>query len=124
MRLFYRSALVIGLVAALVSCGKSSTNPSDTTPPAHNANAVNIPATDGYSPNGSSFNPGQLTITAGQSVDFQNSDSGPHNPTADDGSWSLGLAAGNDASHTFPTAGTYSYHCAIHPNMTGEIIVK
>jgi Plastocyanin len=27
-------------------------------------------------------------------------------------------------SHTFTTAGNYTYFCSIHPHMTGKIIVK
>jgi plastocyanin len=34
------------------------------------------------------------------------------------------LKAGQSFSNTFATAGTYSYFCSIHPQMTGKIIVK
>jgi plastocyanin len=34
------------------------------------------------------------------------------------------LAAGLTFKYTFTTAGTYAYHCIIHPTMTGVIVVN
>jgi hypothetical protein len=34
------------------------------------------------------------------------------------------LAPGGTFSHTFTAAGTYHYHCSIHPSMTGIIVVN
>jgi plastocyanin len=44
--------------------------------------------------------------------------------TADDGSFASGTLA-QDAAFTraFPTAGTFAYHCAIHPSMIGTVVV-
>jgi plastocyanin len=44
--------------------------------------------------------------------------------TADDGSFGSGTLA-QDAAFTraFPIAGTFAYHCAIHPSMTGTVVV-
>jgi hypothetical protein len=45
--------------------------------------------------------------------------------TADDGSFDSGtLNPGASFSQTFSTAGTFTYHCAIHPRMTGTIVVS
>jgi plastocyanin len=32
--------------------------------------------------------------------------------------------SGGTYSYTFATAGTYPYHCAFHPMMTGTIVVN
>jgi plastocyanin len=33
------------------------------------------------------------------------------------------LGNGQAYSHAFPAAGTYAYHCGLHPSMTGMVIV-
>jgi plastocyanin len=71
------------------------------------------------------FSPASVEIAAGGSVHRTNNDSVPHQVAADDGSFqSSPLQPGSSFSHTFTQAGTYSYHCAIHPSMKGTIVVK
>ena len=70
------------------------------------------------------FAPAAITVNAGDTVTFTNADSAPHTATADNGSFDTGtLNGGQSASLTFSTAGTYTYFCAIHPNMKGTITV-
>ena len=33
-------------------------------------------------------------------------------------------SSGNTYSHMFNTAGTFNYHCTIHPGMNGSIVVQ
>lgn len=74
---------------------------------------------------GSAFAPADLTITAGQSVDFINDDAMPHTVTSADNSFDSGeIAAGKTWSHTFEKAGTYRYVCAYHDWMHGTIKVE
>jgi hypothetical protein len=52
-------------------------------------------------------------------------DSVTHTATGDNGSFDTGdIAAGSSATITFDNPGTFTYHCAIHPNMTGTIVVQ
>jgi plastocyanin len=47
-----------------------------------------------------------------------------HTVTGDNGGpSSQPLATGQSYSFTFNTAGTFAYHCSIHPSMTGMVIV-
>jgi plastocyanin len=47
-----------------------------------------------------------------------------HTVTADDGSFDSGpIAQGETFSQVFNAAGSVGYHCEIHPQMTGTIIV-
>ncbi|MDG6900760.1 MAG: cupredoxin family copper-binding protein [Nitrososphaerota archaeon] len=74
------------------------------------------------------FNPSAVTVVIGvnNTVTWTNTQSGvPHTVTADDGSWGSGqLSTGGTYTHTFSTAGTFTYHCAIHTFMKGTVIVK
>ena len=71
------------------------------------------------------FSPATITIKAGQSVTWTNEDSIGHSATADDNSWDTGvLPQGKSKSITFAKAGTYTYHCSVHPNMKAEVIVQ
>jgi plastocyanin len=70
------------------------------------------------------FSPGSLTIHAGDTVTWSNAGPSSHTATANNGSFTTGvLAKGASASHTFTTAGTFSYFCTIHPFMHGTIVV-
>jgi plastocyanin len=71
------------------------------------------------------FKPSTVTITAGQAVTWRNTSTTIHTVTADDGSFDSGQLSQNDQfANVFDTPGTYAYHCSIHPQMTGKVIVK
>lgn len=71
------------------------------------------------------FSPASITIKAGDSITWTNEDSVGHSATADDASWDTGvLSQGQSKSVTFAKAGTYTYHCSVHPNMKATVIVK
>ena len=70
------------------------------------------------------FSPATLTVKVGDKVTWTNQDSVGHSATADDNSFDTGvLGQGQSGSATFSKAGTYTYHCIVHPNMKATIIV-
>ena len=82
-------------------------------------------ATNQISINNFSFSPNNISVTSGQEVVFTNNDSVTHNILADDNSFSSGqLKPGQSYQKTFLNVGTISYHCSIHPSMTGQIEVQ
>ncbi len=73
---------------------------------------------------GFSFQPQTINVTAGTTVTWTNLDSVTHTVTSDTGLFDSGsLSTGQTFSRTFNTAGSYDYHCSIHPSMTGSVIV-
>ncbi len=71
------------------------------------------------------FSPGSITVQAGATVTWLNNDSVAHTATGDNGEFDAGqIAPGGSATITFDTAGTFSYHCTLHPNMTASITVQ
>ena len=74
---------------------------------------------------GFAFSPQTITVAPGTTVAWTNKDSVNHTVTSDTGAWpaSSPLATGQTFSHTFTKAGTYPYHCSIHPSMTAKVIV-
>lgn len=71
------------------------------------------------------FSPSTITVKVGDKVTWTNQDSVGHSATADDNSFDTGLLAqGQSESVTFSKAGTYTYHCSVHPMMKATIIVQ
>ena|ERR687886_536565 len=70
------------------------------------------------------FNPPNISVAPGTTVTWVNNDTVPHTTTADDGTWdSETLQPGQSFSFTFSSAGTFPYHCEIHPSMRGTVTV-
>ena len=70
------------------------------------------------------FSPATLTVTAGTTVKWTNKDAYTHTVTSDTGVFDSGSISGNGVySYTFNTAGTFAYHCTIHPTMKAQVIV-
>jgi predicted lipoprotein with Yx(FWY)xxD motif/plastocyanin len=71
------------------------------------------------------FAPASLEVAVGATVTWTNGDSIGHTVTADDKSFDSGTVdPGKSFTFTFTKAGTFTYHCSIHPNMTATIVVK
>jgi plastocyanin len=71
------------------------------------------------------FSPMTLTVPAGTTVTWKNTDGEPHTVTSTDGLFRSGALDTNDHfSFKFAKAGTYKYVCSIHPKMQAAIIVK
>ena len=73
------------------------------------------------------FDPPTLTIPVGTKVTWVNHDDVPHTATstAKPKQFESGtLDTDEKSSHVFTVPGTYEYFCAVHPKMTGRIIVK
>ncbi len=70
-----------------------------------------------------SFNPASLTIKVGDSVTWTNKDSASHNVIFADFESDL-MKKEDSFTHTFDTAGTFTYICGPHPYMEGTIEVQ
>jgi plastocyanin len=122
----HRTANVVALILVLVlmlaiavfaaACGGTSTTTTATSAAAGGAQV----AIKGFA-----FNPASVTIKAGESVTWTNQDGTTHDVAGDKGEFDSGsLGSDSTFTFTFAKAGTYAYHCSIHPNMTGTIIVQ
>ncbi|HEY7064495.1 MAG TPA: cupredoxin family copper-binding protein [Chloroflexota bacterium] len=71
------------------------------------------------------FSAPTLTVAAGTTVTWTNHDVEPHTVTANDRAFgSAGLETDDTFAFLFDKPGTYAYHCALHPFMTGQIVVQ
>jgi plastocyanin len=110
------SVAAVALMAA--ACGSSPTSVANSCGSSGASANINTPSSS------NTFSPNSATITHGQTVCWQNSSSVTHTVTADNGDFDVNLPVGNIFQHTYPTAGTYTYHCKIHAAMTGTIVVN
>jgi plastocyanin len=66
----------------------------------------------------------QITALAGDTVMWMNDSSRPHTVTADNGAFDSGrIPVSGSFAQRFVTAGSFAYHCTLHPFMTGEVQV-
>jgi len=72
-----------------------------------------------------SFKPATVTVKPGTTVTWVNRDNEPHTVSDSDKRFKSGaMDTDEHFSYTFAATGTYNYFCAIHPRMTGQIIVR
>ena len=72
------------------------------------------------------FRPAELHIAPGATVTWTNRDDSPHN-VASAATPKLFrsrlMEAGESFAFTFDQPGRYEYYCALHPHMTGAVVV-
>ena len=70
------------------------------------------------------FSPASVTIASGDAVKWTNKDTKTHQVVSNTGAFASAIISPNRSySHTFNTAGTYRYHDALHPALTGKVVV-
>jgi len=108
------------LSAGLVACGGYG-GADYTAPAGPSSQTATINGTDqlAFSPNAVTIAPGGTVTfvfgTVGHSVTFDTGTNPPANIA--------GVNADTSITRTFTTAGTFNFHCTIHPQMTGTVIV-
>jgi len=127
--------LAFAAMIVLAACGGTTPTPTQagntpttgtTATPSGPTKAIAIDTSTGSF----GFNPATITITVGTTVTWTNTTSAPHTVTSDDGtSFDSNIntpisANGGTFSFTFTKAGTFSYHCQIHPFMKATIILQ
>jgi len=130
----FRLAIVSGLLMSAIACGSnSSSSPSAPSPtpspaptPSGSASSVAIPAGAATLAD-RAYTPDEVDVAVGTAVTWKNTDSVAHTSTSTSNvnGWDSGIVApGGQFSFTFQTAGTFRYHCAIHPGMVGTVVVR
>jgi plastocyanin len=104
--------VILSAVAVLALAITGASQPASTA-----TKAVKITAT--------AFSPASVTINTGDAVRWTNRDTKNHQVVANNGAFaSPTIAPGKSYTHVFNTAGTYRYHDALHPSLTGRVIVN
>ena len=71
------------------------------------------------------FGPPSLSVARGTTVTWTNRDEEPHTITSETGAFtSAGLSFGDTFTQTFTKPGTYTYFCALHPQMRATVVVR
>jgi plastocyanin len=111
LRIRRRAAILGPTIVAVIALGLLSTGTA-----LAQTQTVEIP--------GQMYAPASVTIHVGDAVTWTNTSTRTHTATSDDGEWDTSsIGPGMQRSQTFNTAGTFGYHCAIHPSMEGTIVV-
>jgi len=112
---------ILCIALAGVACGSDSssnpTSPSNPATPSSGLVTVEI--------KNSSYQPNPVTVKVGSQVNWHNSDNIDHTATSDTGMFDdfVNAMSAHGAPVTMSTAGTFAYHCTIHPNMRATIVV-
>lgn len=127
-----RLAAVLTILMFAIACGGGGSSPSaapsplpsPTPAPGGSSSSVAIPV-GAESLKNRAYVPDALDVAVGTTVTWTNTDSTSHTSTSDTPGWDSGIVApGRQFSFAFQKAGTFSYHCAIHPGMVGSVVVR
>jgi plastocyanin len=111
-------------VAATVAPSSAAPAASSAAPSEASSAAPSAAAGDAVTIQGFSFKPDTINVKTGATITWTNNDSTAHTVTFDDGSQSSkNIGLGGTFQRTFSAAGTFAYHCSIHPTMTATVTV-
>jgi plastocyanin len=119
-------ACLVTLIVVTACGGYGSPSSPSSQPTSAPAGAMTVTIQNGASfQTTTAFGADPLTVSAGTTISWLNSDSTTHTSTSDGSQWSSGdIAPGGRFNFTLTAPGRYSYHCQLHPNMVGTIVVQ
>jgi len=124
-RLLTGIAVLFAIISLSVSCTKSSDSTYGTGGNTGGTGDKGGPGTNEVWIQGMAFNPGSITVAANDTITWTNKDGIAHTVTSTKGLFDSGsIGNGRTYTHIFSTAGTYTYKCTFHPNMTGTVTVN
>jgi plastocyanin len=119
-----RSRITLAAIAGLLALGAAACGSSGPSAPTVAADVTISMVGDRGN---QSFSPNPTTMRVGQTVAWRNNDSTTHNALEDAGERfaSANVSPGATSSpRTMSAAGTFTYHCTIHPGMVGALVVQ
>ena len=137
MRSITRGIATLATAVALAACSGGATS-APTTAPAPPGTQAPVATTGGTAVCADSTGTTRVQATVGgfqwapvsakvsDVITWTNSDAAAHRVALDDGSCSMSgriAGGGGTASLVFSVAGTYPFHCSIHPSMKGTITI-
>jgi plastocyanin len=120
MRAAFSLILLSVALVSLPACGK------DSSPTSSSGDGVTVSIVSGSSTlTTNAYSPNPVSVQRGGTVTWVNNDATSHTSTSDATGWNSGtMAPGGRFSMTFPTAGSFPYHCTLHPGMVGTVNVQ
>jgi len=117
MRKFLVAAAAFTFLGA-AACGDSGSKKETTTTQASGAAPAATIKTEG-----TTWSPGEVTVKAGETVEWDVDGSIVHDLKGDD---EVAHKAGSKftVTHVYDKAGTYAYQCTIHAGMNGTVVVE
>jgi len=115
---------IFAILSISNSCTKTMDNIYGTGGNPGGTGSKGVPGTNEVWIQGMAFSPSSITVVAGTTITWTNKNAVAHTVTSDDGLFNSGsIGSGKTYSYTFLTAGTFQYHCSIHPSMISKVIV-
>jgi plastocyanin len=127
------AALAVGAITLFAACSSSGGSPAASSAASGAASGAASVCSESASAGAVAvtvvdfnFQPADITAKTGQVITFTNTGATPHTATLDGGQCATPtIQPGTSDGLTFSVAGTYKFHCAIHPTqMTGTIVVS
>ena len=128
-KLLVPAVLTVALIGA--ACSGDSTDETTTTVASSTTAATTTTASgtpgvaEAVSIVNFSFNPGDLIVPVGTTVEWTNNGGTSHTSSSDDDVWDSGvLGPGGSFEAVFEAPGVFAYHCNIHASMTATVTVE
>jgi plastocyanin len=122
MYLIPLSAIAV-LAFAAIAAAQPAVVPADTTTTPAESTTPDPNSTTTVEISNNAFIPDQLNVAPGTTVTFVNNDNVPHTATSDTKLFDLEIPPGVSYPVVLEGEGTVPYHCELHPEMKGTIVV-
>ena len=121
---FALMAAIASLVLVAAACSSNDTGSSGTTTPPAASSAGGGSTSTTLTMQNIAYSPTALSVATGSTIDLDNKDTVEHTFTVDGQDVDVDVQPSSTGTATIDLpAGSYAFHCKIHPQMTGTLTV-